>query len=518
MKVQFIFPNYDCPIGISIGVSYLSAILKERGYETKIIHICDMIGYPYNEQKIIDDIKSYAPDLIAISTGENHYRDMTHLSIELKKNISTPIAIGGVHATINAEEVANSNNGYDYILLGEGEEALPELVEAIEKGRSTKNIPNVWAKIDGYIYKNKMRPLVQNLSLPFMDLEGWEFEKITLMRRGWVNVSMNRGCPYRCSFCHNLAEVEVLKENFKTKGTGNKELGYLRLRNIENMIQELKYIKLKYPFVKEFSFIDDTFTYDKTHMMKFFELYATEVNLPFVCLTTINDLDEELIRAMKKANCDMIRFGVETATSRIRKKIINRNFSISKIHNIFRLCKENNIRTFSYNIIAHPSEQIEEIEDTLKLNASLMPEGIRISLGYPYKGTRYYEIAKEMNLLDEEKEYYNYSTFTKFKFTFDEKLWIDKCRVFFKWWLNMYLENECSVYYKKNIDMLLGLSSEEWNNEVVRKKLLQLDWKLSEKFKQDKVVHYTSPYEDRPDIVVLYDEKVMLEREAIDEH
>lgn len=74
---------------------------------------------------------------------------MPHLSIELKKNISTPIAIGGVHATINAEEIVN--NGYDYILLGDGEEALPELVEALENGRNTKNIPNVWAKIDGYI-------------------------------------------------------------------------------------------------------------------------------------------------------------------------------------------------------------------------------------------------------------------------------------------------------------------------------------------------------------------------------
>lgn len=76
---------------------------------------------------------------------------MPHLSIELKKNISTPIAIGGVHATINAEEIVNSNNGYDYILLGDGEEALPELVDALENGRNTKNIPNVWAKIGGYI-------------------------------------------------------------------------------------------------------------------------------------------------------------------------------------------------------------------------------------------------------------------------------------------------------------------------------------------------------------------------------
>ena len=309
MKVQFIFPNYDCPIGISIGVAYLSAILKERGYDTNIIHICEALDYPFDVNKIKNDVAKYNPDLIAISTGENHYSDMCELSLALKKTVKAPIAIGGIHATINAESIVKDNNEFDYILLGDGEEALPELVEALENGKSTENILNIWSRVGNKVYRNTMRPLVTNFKLPYMDLDGWDFEKITKMRRGWVNISMNRGCPYRCSFCHNVAEVEVLKQNFGTRGTGNSEIGYLRLRNIDNIIEELKYIKETYSYVKEFSFIDDTFTYDKKHMMEFFSRYAEEINLPFVCLTTINDLDEDLIKAMKKANCDMIRFG-----------------------------------------------------------------------------------------------------------------------------------------------------------------------------------------------------------------
>ena len=326
MKILFIWPNYDCPIGLSIGVSYLSAILKEHGYQTNILHISEILGRPFLIDELLVDIEKCNPDIIAISTGENHYNDMEELCKEIKRiNSHIKIIIGGIHVTLNAESVFTEQSIFDYAIRGEGEEAIVELVDSIANGKLVTNIKNVWFKVNNEIIKNPMRPLRQNFYLPFMDLENWDFEKITGLRRGWVNISMNRGCPYRCTFCHNLSEMQILKRDLRTKGTSNAELHYLRLRDINNMIEELCWIKDKYPFVKAFSFIDDTFTFDKEYMKKFFVEYKEKVKLPFVCLTTVNDVDDELLQLMKEAKCDLVRFGIES-TSEYVKILFEENF------------------------------------------------------------------------------------------------------------------------------------------------------------------------------------------------
>ena len=521
MKILFVWPNYDCPIGLSIGVSYLSAILKQRGYETSILHICEALGTPFILEELLIKIEEISPDLIAVSTGENHYADMEKLCKKVKnRSPHIKIILGGIHVTLNGETVFTKESVFDYAIRGEGEDAITELVDSIACGKQITNINNVWFKIKNEIIKNPMRPLRQNFTLPNMDLENWEFEKITKLRRGWVNVSMNRGCPYRCTFCHNLSEVRVLQQDFGTKGISNTELHYLRLRDIDNMIQELCWIKETYPFVKAFPFVDDTFTFDREYMKKFFAEYKKKVYLPFVCLTTINDVDDDLLQVMKEANCDLIRFGIESTSDRICKKIIRRKFSQEKMISVFQKCHDIGLRTFSYNIIAHPSETREEMKSTMRWNARLKPSGIRVSLGYPFRGTDYYEIAKQMDLIDDTLSFHNYSTYSKFKFSLADKCWIDKFRLFFWWWLNSYLDNECSQEYCQLVEKLELITAEEWNadHESFYRKLIEIDNTVSQKYTRSNVPHYVVPYGDRPDIALLYENRGFLKKEMLDEH
>ena len=519
MKVLFIFPNYDCPLGLSIGVSYLSSTLQQEGFETSIIHINEEIGYPFDMKRILNDIELINPNYICISTGENHYSDMRELSYRIKEKLNIPIVIGGIYATLNPESVLTMDCPFDFLIRGEGEWAIKDLMVNLQKGNAVTDIPNVWMKSNDKIIKNPMRRFINYFELPYMDLDNWDFEKITKLRRGWVNVSMNRGCPYRCTFCHNLAEVKILKNEFNTRTTGNKELGYLRLRDIDNMIKELKYIKDKYDFVKAFSFIDDTFTYDKEYMKIFFMRYKDEIGLPFVCLTTINDVDDELLELMKSANCDLIRFGVESTTKRICNEIIKRRFSEQTLRHVFDKCNQIGLRTFSYNIIAHPTETKEEMLNTIKLNAEIKPSGIRISLGYPYKGTEYYDIAKKMGMLNDNIEYHNYTTGTKFKFTEEEKLWIDKFKSFFWWWLNAEQNTELYEIYQPLINQIESIPLTLWyeKKEEILDNYILIDRQISEKLLKKNIPHYNVPFDDRPDIA-LYQNKHVLKKEMLDEH
>ncbi len=287
---------------------------------------------------------------------------MAQTAKRLKDTLGRPIVFGGIHTTLNTQSVMEQNPWIDFGNVGEGDDSLMDLVRALETGSDTTSIPNVWARRDGAIVPNPSRRLKDISKLPWMDLDGWAFQRITENRRGWVNVYMNRGCPYRCTYCHNNGVAKILQESFKTKTSSTADLGYIRLRSIDDMIGELKDIMEHWDGVTAFSFNDDTFTMDQEHMKAFLARYKTDIGLPFVCNTTVLDVDREMLEIMKDANCDLVRFGVETATPRIKREVLKRDFSMRKTEQVFKMCRQIGLRSFAFNILANPTETCEEMK------------------------------------------------------------------------------------------------------------------------------------------------------------
>ncbi len=505
MKIQFIWPNFDCPVGISIGVSYLSGALKAAGHDTRILHLSDRLGYPFDPDRITSDVRAYGPDLIGISVATNFYPAMQQLGRQLKQALDVPIVFGGIHTTLDTAGVMRQNPWLDFANIGEGDDSLPELVHALENGRDTTTIANVWTRdASGGVVRNPARRLKDLTRLPWMDLEGWAFEQVTEQKRGWANVMMNRGCPYRCSYCHNNGVVKILQADFCSASSSNEALGYLRYRGIDDMLAELCSIRLRYPSVRSFCFCDDTFTMDQGQMKQFLRRYRDEVDLPFVCMTTVLDVDREMLELMKQAGCDQVRFGVESASPRLRKTVIRRNFPNRTIEQVFDTCREIGLRTFAYSMLANPTETREEMLATLRLNARIRPTGIRPSLGQPYPGTEYYDIAESLGAIDHRVKVHNYLTDTVLKWSDQDRLWIDKLRSFYWWWLNLFLDNGASAQYGRMIVNLEGLSAGEWGRLETRRQLAELDHQFSRMLQRQQVDHYHTPFTDRHDIAFLH--------------
>lgn len=518
MKTQFIFTNFDCPVGPSIGVSYLSSALKAAGHETSCLHVSEWVNYPYNPDRILNDVKEYNPDLVAFSFATNHAPEAKHLRKVLKEGgVKAPILCGGIHTTLNTEEVI-SDPHVDYANVGEGDDSIVDLANALEKGLDTTNIPNIWAKKDGNIIRNAARPLKDIAKLPFMDTEIWDFDRLMDSRRGWVNVYMNRGCPYRCTYCHNNGVVKVLQNSYGTRTTGNDELGYLRFRDPHDMIAELKNLMGKFD-VKAFSFNDDCFTMSKPQIMEFLPMYTKEIGLPWVCNTTVLDIDREILQAMADANCDLIRYGVETATERIRRHVLKRVFSTEKTREVFALTREVGIRSFAFLIIGNPGETFEEMFDTLKLTAELRPDGLKVSIGYPYPGTEYCDIAEEMGVIDHDyPHFHNFIRESKLKWTPEERVRLDKIRTIYWIWMNAYLKNECSEQFEELIDMVEAISPDEWKHPTMEQRVLDMEELISSEMKKQKITHWTIPFKDRPEIAILVKGDDFLAYETLDPH
>lgn len=512
MKIQFIFPNFGCPIGVSMGISFISTALKQAGHQTSCIHINDYLGNSYDLERIRKDVESYGPDLIAFSFGTNHQVEAREMAAYLKKYVKTPIIFGGIHTTLNADDMI-ALDSVDMICVGEGDESIVELANAMEAGEDYSAINNIWVKKDGEVIKNKIRPLPNLSEEAMIDTEIWDFQRIADLRNGWVNVITGRGCPFRCSYCHNDGVVRLYSDEL---GCSWKELNYIRRRSVKNMIAELKLIKDKYN-VKAFSFNDDCFTHNKKWVIEFVKAYKVEIGLPFVCNTHALYIDEEIAKALGDANCDMVRFGVESGSDEIRKKILGRTVSDDVITAALKAVRDAGIRNFTYNMMAIPSETREDMLSTLKLNSRLKPDGLRVSLAYPYPGTTLYSIGEEWEII-EDVEYHDYLEKSKFKQSDEDRLFIDKTRMVYWWHINKDLGNGGSKIYKDLLDTIETIPEDEWFKEDTQSILLGIDKAVSEMLSKIGITHYTAKFPHRPDISIMVRGKDFIKEELLDQH
>ena len=155
MKVLFVYPNVVAyPKHISIGIAYLSAVLKKHGHETGLIDTT----FGMKDAAFLSKVKEFGPDIIAMSSVTNNFRYSTHLASLVKKENKVPIIIGGVHPTVDPEETL-LKDCFDMICIGEGENALLELVTSLEEGHRDTRISNIWFKENERIIKNGLGPL-----------------------------------------------------------------------------------------------------------------------------------------------------------------------------------------------------------------------------------------------------------------------------------------------------------------------------------------------------------------------
>lgn len=381
------FPRYFFPY--SLG--YLATRIKKCGYETAVYdaEFCkDGVSTNFSGkiklyQQYLDSLKtenhplwneikqrieSYKPDVVGISVYSEKVGSALKIA-EISKRINPQCVtiFGGPHASILPDQlIVNSN--VDYLIAGEGEEAICKFLQFLENQLNIRDVDNLVYKKNGTIVHNQAGSMIQDLNtIDFPDRE--LLMEIKQYRPDDISMIMtSRGCPFSCSYCYNPDRKSV------------------RWRSIENVINEIRYVKEKYN-PKRFYFKDDSFTLNKARIMEFCEkLIKTKIDIKWECLTRVDLVDEDLLKIMLEAGLEIVKVGVESGSPSILK-LINKAITVEQFKAAALLFNKYNIFWTTFFMIGLPYETEKDIELTKKFMIELEPKFISMSLYTPYPKT-----------------------------------------------------------------------------------------------------------------------------------
>jgi radical SAM superfamily enzyme YgiQ (UPF0313 family) len=287
---------------VSFASLWLSAVLKREG------HQCDITNVNYKEA--VEVIESFKSDILAYSAHTGFHVAMVELNRKLKKRYNFYSIFGGPHATYSPEII--EEDGIDAVCRGEGFEALPEFVNKLEKGEDITKVQNFWVKVDKKIYQNSHRPLIKNLDdLPFLDRSLYnKYKEYRWTKTASIMTSI--GCPYKCTYCFNHL-------NHKMRLKGDR---IVRQRSVDNVIEEIKQVRKRYPNIEYITFRDDIFIQNTKWAKEFAEKYPREVGLPFHALMRPELITEEIGDYLKKAGVHYVGTAVESGNDYLRNVIL----------------------------------------------------------------------------------------------------------------------------------------------------------------------------------------------------
>jgi len=385
MKILFLYPEVGY-IKFYPGISSLIAFLDKSGHQ---ISYWPIIGMP-SKKDLAARMHMAKPDIVAFSCTSLVFDRVETLSEWVKETRDVPIICGGIHPTIEADNVINLSS-VDMVCIGEGEQAFVELCSRIDEGKTVTNIANIWLKKGGTIYKNPIRPLIGNLdTLPFPDRSLTQYEQthdFKVAKRGTFMAS--RGCPYQCSYCCN----QTLSHLYKSAGR------YVRYRSVENVIDEVEIVVGRFPNIEYTAFHDDILPLRMEWFEEFCKIYKKRINLPIEINCRPELINEDLITLLKMVNCFRVNLGIESGNDFIRNNIMHRNISKKSLIDGFNLLRNAEIKTKSYNMIGLPDETIRNCLDTVKINSEVMPSSCQLSIFYPFPGTGLFNRCREKGLI-----------------------------------------------------------------------------------------------------------------------
>jgi len=395
-----------------LGILYIGAVLEKAGHQVKIV---DCVAQNWeNPQKFKKDgetiyrfdvekdfwpnlFSEFQPELIGIA---NLFATSENICLELANKLKNylprvKIIIGGTNASARAQFFLEQRQ-IDFVIRGEGEYALKDLVKCIENKKDYTTIQGLCYKKDGKIFVAGDFSWIENLDeIPFPayhlltnSVENYFhglFSSFFVNKR-ILTATTSRGCVRNCVFC-----------------SGMKNLGRWRARSPENVIAELVYLKKNFD-IKEIAFVDANISLQKERYVKIINLMKEfKLNLKWTPFGGIyvETFTTDLIKLMRETGCHSMNLAVEHGDPRMQK-YIGKIVPLEKVKLIVAECKKQGIWVHGYFVLGLPGETKESLEQCLEYAKKADFDSVSFFIGTPLPGSQLYEeVSSRKNLQSE---------------------------------------------------------------------------------------------------------------------
>ena len=390
-----------------LGSLYAASFMREKGYTVKLFDAMLSEG-THEWATMVQDVQ---PRYAVIFEDNFNYlskmsllrmREAAFEMVDAAKVQGCMVVVCGADMTDHAEKYLE--RGADYVLLGEGEETLGELIDYLDTQRATQASPlqdddlyriQSLAYIrDGEVVKTPPRPVIRDLdALPF---PAWELVEREKYQRIWrehhgytsMNLVTTRGCPFHCNWC--AKPIWGQKYN---------------VRSPQNVVDEMLWLKQNFN-PDQIWFMDDIMGIQDRWIEEFADLLdEADLHIPFKSLNRVDLLLRgKTIPALARAGAKIVWVGAESGSQKILDAM-DKGTTVKQIYQATQQLHAHGVKVAFFLQFGYPGETREDIELTLKMVRDLMPDDIGISVSYPLPGTPFYERVKhefgeQVNWLD----------------------------------------------------------------------------------------------------------------------
>lgn len=394
-----------------LGLGYIAAVLESMGIEVKIVDCLlegwnnripvsnEIIRIGLSEDRITEIIREFNPDIISVNSQFTRQYKNAHAIYRLAKLINPEIITiaGGAHPSVMPEFALQDQN-LDFVIIGEGEQAINELVSALSTDPTkVPSIDGLGYKVDGSIHINPKTHFIEDLdsilspSWHLMNVERYFGLDVCHGKRTctrFFSIITSRGCPARCVFC---TAFNVWGRRY-------------RARSVQNVVDEIKFLKTHYD-IEELLIEDDNFTFDVQRAEQICnQIIEDKLNIRFDTPNGIAayKLSPELLLKMKMAGFERINLAIESGNQDALLKRIKKPLRLEKVKEIIEYCQSINLDVGAFFIVGIPGTSIGQMWDNYRFCRKLKLFEPFISVATPYPGSDLYKTCKEHNYLSKD--------------------------------------------------------------------------------------------------------------------
>ncbi len=325
-------------------------------------------------------IRRLRPKIVGITSYSATIANAEQMALKVKQvDERIPVILGGFHATAEPEQCLEYFEGFDYVVHGEGEFAIVDLLTRLLNHDPVDDAPNLAWRNGGEIKVNPQGAIIEDLDeLPFPDIDRagsrrYEPTPPNYYSLPTVGIMASRGCPFKCTFCAT---------HFQWNKTMRRMSRGLLVDWLEKFVTDWG--------IRDFRFFDDTFTVPRKDVVVFCEeVIRRGLNIHWNCYSRVDTIDTELAKLMKRAGCYHVKFGIEAGTQE-SLDLIRKNITLERARQAIHEVSQVGMETKASFILGIHDETLAQSQATVDFALSLDLDYATFSIMMIFPGSEDY--------------------------------------------------------------------------------------------------------------------------------